>query len=406
MKKTIFALILTMIILSGIALASTDYIIDEVKLNNNKIDNNPVKVELGSTIDLSVRLKSLKYIEEDIKVEAWIPGYDYGEIRVVSEKIRIKNNVFYNIPLELTIPEDLELKNNYYKLYIRVSGKNGYSEEVYNLFIEEKRHDIRFNDIIIWPENQIKDGELLYVKTRLENMGYKTEDNIRLQVSINELGVSNALWVNQLNPNQAVTTNNLPLRIPKGTTTGNYKVTLKLFYNRDHLIIEDSFNIYIEGADKTETVSEILFDKGKTEIERDKEETYKILIANMDNSKKIYTINVLNAESWSNIEISQNIISLNLKNVAEVRIKLTPKETGYKNFSIVVEEDGNKVKEQHYQVNVNENKSLNNSTISPILTTLGLGIVILIAIGLFIKKQRDLEEDTEEIQELQQKPLY
>lgn len=404
MKKIILILTLTMIVLSASALASTNYVIDEVRLDNNKLNNEFVRVELGSTINLEIKIRGQGYLVEDVKVRAEIPGYEYGEISAVtSEPIRITPNINYNVPLQLTIPEDLDLSNNNYRLHVRIFGRNGYEEKTYNLFIEEKRNDLRINDVILWPGNEINQGERLYVKTRLQNYGYKTIENIRLQFSIDELGVSNVEWINRLDSGNAITTKNVPLRIPAQTITGDYQLTLKIFEN-NRLVSEEKVNIKINGIENTETKAEIIFDKGQSELDVGQEMTYKILIANMDTSKNIYTVNINNANLWSDYEISQNMISLNSKDVAEIRVKLIPTETGYKQFSISVEENGNKIAESYYQVKVNDKNSINHEFDTFLLIS-GIGIIIITIItlmALFVNKKR-IEKTVEP---KQQKPLY
>ncbi len=93
LQSALLILLYTLLIFAFIGLASAqDYWIDKVKVEGTEVDGNVVSAELGEELDIDVYLYSNASVN-DIKVKAWIGGYEYDDVEDSSGMFDIEPGV-------------------------------------------------------------------------------------------------------------------------------------------------------------------------------------------------------------------------------------------------------------------------------------------------------------------------
>ncbi|MBU4242153.1 MAG: hypothetical protein KKF52_02885, partial [Nanoarchaeota archaeon] len=107
-----------------------------------------------------------------------------------------------------------------------------------------------------------------------------------------------------------------------------------------------------------------------------KEETeYKVGIANLEKSRKSYTVQITGLDDWANYAIMPASLDVLGEGSGEFLLKVIPFDSGLHKFTVKVLEAGVVVKESSYSVDVaTEKQGLFNSNRNLIL---GLMIVVL-----------------------------
>ncbi|MBT3465227.1 hypothetical protein HN451_09620 [archaeon] len=247
MKKIMFILMVFLISLTS-ALADT-YV--EVEVDGDEIDFEDgirLALEKGRDIEVKVKLRADEEMEA-VQVKAMITGYEHGIISDISETFDLKANSTYRKYLDLEIPYDLEVfedNEGDYKLRILVMDRDGSTGRYdYDLTFDADRHSVAIKDILLNPSKEVVAGRGLIVSARLKNYGQKEEDSIRVKISIPDLGIEDSDYVDSLEIDESLTTEDLFLRLPTCTKPGTYEVLVRLDFNDDYDDVERETEIEV-----------------------------------------------------------------------------------------------------------------------------------------------------------------
>ena len=154
-------------------------------------DGERIAVEEGATLEIEVGLEALDDVE-DVQVTAEISGYEYADcqpLMTTSHLMDLTEDTFKTVSLNIELPVQLD-KDEYY-LRIRVTDKNSDTmEEIVRLYIEPSRHGVDIADVFFSPGDEVQSGRSLLSTVVLQNFGDNDEEDVKVTVSIPELGVS------------------------------------------------------------------------------------------------------------------------------------------------------------------------------------------------------------------------
>lgn len=411
MKKILSLFLVFLLTLTGVFAAdSTDYRIDHIEINDMIPGANAVYAERGEPLDITVYVEGLNDTE-NVRAKAWIEGYEYEDIEDSSDMFDLNGGVDRTIDLTLNIPEDMEASDDY-TLYVRLSDKVNDFTESYELRIEEARHGLNIQDVIFRPSNSVESGRYLRTVVRLENLGARKEEDIKVTVSIPELGVSASDYVDELaaeeNPEDdeetSQSTNELILQIPKDAETGEYEIKITAEYNRGHDIVVKKDLIYVEGKKALADAEAIIsIDTSAKELAQGQETTYKVVLASLTDESAIYSAEVAGTETWASTKVEPGFITLESGKTGELLIKVTPDkdaELGSHMFTIKIKEGNNLVKEATLNTEVVKSGVDWSATKTVLEWGFGILVIILIILGLMIAFKRrpseSVESETEE----------
>jgi hypothetical protein len=391
--------------------------IDWVKVNGDKLDpsntNTIYVMDRNSELDINVQVTATADVK-NVQIEAVLRGYDFGDqIQDVTNVRDMKANRTYKESLSLNLP--LRMDKDLYKLRIRVEDRNGDTTQyTYDLEIENKRHDVQIIDVVFSPSNEVVSGRALLALMRIKNYGMiRQEDGVKVSVSIPELGVVAAGYVDSLRVDQAVTTEELYLRIPKCTPGGVYDAVFTLEYHsftkneqvtKQIVIVEDETCLVSPDDEKDKTVIAV----GPTTqdiVIGEAGVIFPLTLTNAGKSSKTYVIVAEGYENFANVEVSPaNVVVLQAGETKALYVYVSAKEDaqpGEYMFSLTVQSGSEKLKEFSLKTNVVQGESKSKLDLRNLLLIgLLILVILLVILGLIIGfgklKNNDKEYDDED----------
>ncbi len=249
--KSIHAIVALALFLTVISsVAALPIVLEEVEIDDTVLEENAVNrlsLERGTDYEVRVKFTPTQDIE-DAEVRIFVSGYEYSDIDDIEDKTAVFDadaNVTYVKKLNINIPDDVDEDD--YKLRVIISDR--FSDErvaVYNLKLDVPRNALSVEDVIFSPSNAVRAGSALLTTVRIENKGEKTQDDVRVTVSIPGLGVSATEYIDEIEDgDEEEETEEIFLRVPKCAKAGNYDVIVEVDFSQKHRKISEKRTIAV-----------------------------------------------------------------------------------------------------------------------------------------------------------------
>lgn len=365
----ILVLALVSVSMNGVNAASPDFDIVTVKVNDKVVsesDVNRVVVERGDSVDVEVWVngQSGGSVRDDVRVKAWIGGYEHAEVAEKTKMFKVESDGSYKKSLTIDLPDDLDADKNgnskSYTLHVEAFDSDNEERKSYVLKVDEKRHDLRIYDVIFRPGTSVDANDMLFTTVRVENMGDRAEKDIQVRVSIPELGFLARDYIDELVPHDSDNDDeeksgdvDLWGRIPKNAATGEYEVTIELVYNRGHETVSEDYVISVQGKAVVGEMESIVSVDSNVKVASLGESTaYKVMIANFGEERVTYSAEVLGVGTWGSATVDPAFVSINAGETGELYVRVNPNIAGEQSFSVKVKADSEVVKELNLKANV------------------------------------------------------
>ena len=422
---TIFMLILGLLVINSAALAS-DTAFDNVKIDGTAMTaTNTVYVERDSSIEVDVWYTATTD-HDNVKIKTWIGGYEYDDVEDVTNMFDAEAGVTYHKVLTLELPDDMDASKDY-TVYVQLYNSNSvYIDEDYDLRVQEKRHRLDISDLMLRPST-VTAGSSLFATVRVENMGDRKEENIKVTVSIPDLGVSARTWIDELEweeaddgdgePEKAETSEEMKLTIPQDATEGDYTIEVSVSYNRGHESVQATETIHVK-ASKEETTEEapktlISVDGTSKDIVAGVETVFKIMVANLGEETSVYSVDVTGTDVWSTTRVEPAMITLTPESTGEMYLYIKPKTeseaAGKHSFTFKVKAGNTIVAEKTLAADVTGTTDDSTTTTTTngqtnfaslknaLVIGFGVLVVLLVILGLIIAFNKMNKDEDEEI---------
>src|SRR3989338_1882409 len=399
-------------------------VMSEVKVDGTAISQNAIVSAIkGNTLDIRVELfGDLNFTENDVRVKAWIGGYEYDDIETTSDLFNVQSNVIYVKNLELELPEDMDATEAY-TLHVDDYSQSGNEVEytnVFTLMVSPERHLIRFIDTIFNPGLSVEAGQPLFTTVRLENLGDKKEEDIKVKVSIPALGVSAVKYLDELTSDEldnedeedSGEVEDIYLVIPKDAKTGIYDVVVDAEYNRGHDVESKRYLINIKGkveapvdalpgtVTPTGLVTAVIsVDSETKQVQSGESIVYKIMFANLGQDAKTYTIELSNVD-FGVTRVDPAVLTINPDQTAEAYVYLSVDKNareGMHLFNVNVKSGNQIIKEFNLGSDVNAGTNVDAKNALEVVFVVLLVVLIILGIVVIVKrlgKGREPEEST------------
>ncbi len=401
-----------------VSAAAPDYDILSVEVNDlqvfggsNTIPN--LDVERGETIEIEVTLQGNATIPggqvPDVRVEARIVGYEFGTVSDISEIFSVDQGLVYKKKLTLVIPEDIDA-SELYTLRIEASDSRNEDQVEFTLNIDEQRHSLNIFDIVVNPSTSVMAGQPIFPIVRVENMGELKEDDVRVTVSVPELGIFTSNYIDELITEhqeenevfrldeQSSRQLDFLLRIPEDAKTGEYLLKVDVLYNRGHSLLTESRKIFVKGLEQPKEVDTLInIDSTTKRVNQNEETSYKLMFANMGTEKGLYTIQVDGVAPWGQYRVEPGFITVLADGTAEANIFIRANDNAEpRNYVSVVRVLMGREIVHEFNVNtevVGVKKETNTASLKTVLAVIFVILVIaLVVLGLIIAF-RKMKED-------------
>ena len=127
-------------------------------------------------------------------------GFEYSDIAPLSASTMVfdaEENVTYVRRVRLRTSD--EVQEDAYKLRVIVSDRNSDAmTKNYNLKIDVPRNGLKVSDVTFFPDGSVEAGKGLLATVRVENKGERDQNDVRVQISIPELGVSGVDYIDEI----------------------------------------------------------------------------------------------------------------------------------------------------------------------------------------------------------------
>jgi uncharacterized membrane protein len=326
--------------------------------------------------------------------------------------------------LHLTLPEDMDARDAY-TLHVALSNKKDIDiEERYNLKISPEKHNLVIDDITLRPNNVIA-GSALFATVRVENMGYEKEENIKVTISIPDLGVSAKDYIDELvaedDDEDSKTSDSTPemkLAIPSDAKAGVYNLKITVSYDDGHETVEKTETVNVKAAESTATeevpATLINIDSSSKEATAGVEVPFKIMVANIGNDVAIYSLEIAGADLWATTRVEPAMVTLPPDATGEMFVYIKPKtdiEAGKHSFTAKVKAGNTIVAEKTLTTDVTGTTSASTATGSTttngqtnfaslknaLVIGFGVLVVLLVILGLIIAFNKMSKDEDEEV---------
>ncbi len=387
-----------------------------VKVNGDQVtDNETIRTNMERDQELEVLVKLQSHVNlTDVEVSAYVSGYEYNDDERISDVEYLPDveaNVEYPVKLELELPQLVEKDD--YKL--RVSIADRYSSLAnfnYNLKIDAPEHELKIRDILLSPAEKVRAGRSLIANVRLKNIGAQDEEDIRVEAEVEELGISDVTYINEIEEDDSKTSDDLLLRIPVDTDPGIYTMKVTAEFNNDHDKVVEQVDFEVLESDLDLTPSdEEEEEQEETEEEEEQDVVSGNVMINYDSNSKvltqgeggsIYSITITNqgstAESflvdvsgvdWATIRLSPgNLVVVGPGQSKAVYVYASADENaevGPHEFSAVIKSDNQVVGTANFKADVVESSaSFDQTSFNTILTYLLIALVIVLVLVVIV----------------------
>ncbi|MFH1209688.1 MAG: hypothetical protein V1663_02785 [archaeon] len=362
---------------------------------------------------------------EGLKVKAWIGGYEYEDIEATSSMFDLSYGVTTQKTLTLDLPEDMDASQDY-TLHVKAYTEDQDVEYEFTLQIEEARHSLEIIDVMFTPSltlNMNQDQDSLFVTTRVKNWGDKKEEDVKVTVSVPELGISQSTYIDELvahenscddneencddNEEDSESSNALYLDLA-GKEAGSYPLTVTVEYNNGYSEEEKEYTLTLTGSSGTSTGAQeaiIAAATSSKSIAQGEGVVYTIDLANLGDSSKVYTAEVTGLDTWATYRIDPSVVTVSAGDNGQLYIYVSAKDDaalGSHMFTVKVKENGESVKDINLSANVS-GETEQAGQWDNIITGLEIGfivlLIILVILGLIIAigkmtKKEGTEEPT------------
>lgn len=333
MKKFLgimFGLVMAFAMALSVSAGSIPADIEFVKVNGDVLDESDrLELERGEEFEIKVKVAAAADLAandtvDNIEIWAYISGYEHGEVDGMSDRARtfdLEAGSSAIKKLSLKFPERAD--RDEYLLRIVVSDRNKEATTVeLPIWIEPTDAEVVIKDLEI-SADAVEAGRSLWASVRVKNLGDSNEEDVKVKVSMPELGVSTnptADYISELKEDKSGTSE-FYIVTDACTKPGLYEVVAEVTFDEgDKKATEKAVVQITEGACR-DSVEE---SGGKAEVEKTLihfsadaqrvvaggETAYPITISNSGSSTKAFMLSVDSAD-WATFRMSpSNLITV------------------------------------------------------------------------------------------------
>lgn len=423
MSKTFVALFLFIALTAYVSAVNLE--VTSLEINNRNVyevmgdHTNNYKYERGEKLDIDVCVKALDDVQ-DAQIEADIYGYRYSarEQDKVSDTtdtfdLDINDNDCFTLNLE--VPDKID--QDYYKLRIRVSDRDGISyEKDYQLNIQgaDRSAAVQIKDFSLDPEEIIA-GRAFTAMVKVKNIGDYDLTDLKVTISVPDLNIKTSEYMDKLDADESKTFEELLLRIPECTKKGTYDVEILVEFD-EYEETDTMTEISVVpgdmcGASAGQTSGQtgqqdnsVISVPNSQELSQGTSIAYPIMIQNNGAVAKTYTMSLSGASTWATARVDPSsviVVPAGQSRTAYLYVSANnDAEVGDKVFTLTIDA-GTESKQIPLVAKITKNANATTTNWSGFRNALEIGLVvlviILIIIGLIIgfNKVKDNKQETE-----------
>ncbi|HME87416.1 MAG TPA: FixG Ig-like domain-containing protein [Candidatus Nanoarchaeia archaeon] len=374
--------------------------VNEVKVNGDSLNADQAvrtQFERDSELDVTVKLQADNVTSaQDVEVSVFLTG-SKDKVSDTSKPFDIVPNTIYTKTFTLDVPE--KLTDREYQLRVVVSSPNSQTVSyVYPLLVDAVDHSIAIKEVTFSPNGNVVAGRAMTAVARLKNYGVTEEQDVKVVFSIPALGVQETDYINEIEEDEAVSTEEVLLRIPANARSGTYDVDVTAYYDDYDEKTKATYSITVVGDSYAASAvgGVVSTAPGKTVIAVGPQSqsvargengvVYPVSISNAENTARTFTLLVSGTNDWATVKVSpSNVVIVNPGETKQAYVYVAASEQaslGEHVFSLDVKSGNDIVQQIPLKADVLEGTA--GSAWSGVKTALQVGITVLVLLILVL----------------------
>jgi len=393
-KKLLVSFLAIAVFVSLVALASAGQITDNyvVDVENINAYNFNVSVVAGDKIQVEVWFIAL-VDDTDVTIEANLEG-EKVDTKAITNVFDVEQGKAYKKTLYIEVPFELkdQVSDNIY-LNIEIDGKD-HKTDLPEITLRVQRPS--YNAVIksLVTPNSISAGQTFPVDFVLKNVGYNDLDDMYVEVSVPELGLSQGpVWVGDLVniedcsndcDKEDTVAGRIYLTVPYSVEQGNYDLEFTVY--NDDVESTKTKSIFI-GKDFS---SEVITGTTSQQISVGKDATFSLLLVNPTNNVRVYKI-VTESVDGLFTQADATIVAVPAGSSKTVEITVNAEKAGNYNFEVSVFNGEDLLETVTYNVSA-EGKTANTTVILTVILAIIFLVLVVVLIVLIGRKPQKTED--------------
>ncbi|MBI2137622.1 hypothetical protein HYU12_03830 [Candidatus Woesearchaeota archaeon] len=323
----VFGLMVAVVMAVSAYAAALPVAVDSVEVDGFSLTEGVTAVrqlERGEQFDVDVKL-SATAAAPNVEISAIISGFEHSKSERISDNVRpfdMEAGESVVKTLTLTLPE----RANKDKYLLRVIVSDRSSNTVVKEFgvkIQPSDSQVVIKDFEVTPEEDVQAGRPVLATVRLKNFGDSSEEDVKVKVSIPELGITPfpaADFIDELDADESVTSDEFFLKLDSCTKPGVYDVVAEVTFDEGDEKVTARKPITVKkGLCEESEAPQQAQVQGKTTIAYSSESqsivaggsaSYPVTITNSGTSSRAFMLSVDGAD-WADFRISpSNLITV------------------------------------------------------------------------------------------------
>ncbi|MEK6839991.1 MAG: hypothetical protein AABX72_03550, partial [Nanoarchaeota archaeon] len=184
----------------------------------------------------------------------------------------------------------------------------------------------------------VQAGKPFFGKVRVENLGEKEENDVKVVMSIPQLGISESGFIPELVSQQQELSEDFfqeqssdqiefILRIPEDAPSGEYTVQVDVIYNRGNSKVSQTRKILVQALPQAAAVETVINPESTSKTTKSGVEVmYRIMIANLGTEKGVYSIQ-LDGVQWADARVEPGFLTVLPDSTGEFAVFVTPMDS-------------------------------------------------------------------------------
>ena len=372
--------------------------VDDIKVT--ELSN--LQVINGDTVEIEMTFIALRDID-NARLEARLSGYEHATISDSTDIFSLKQGRTYTKRFEITIPNDIDSEEDYVLRIIGDSQLSGITYKEFDIYVDTQRHRLDIIDVIVSPNSAVEAGQAIIAQVRMKNRGQKSQDDVKVIVSIPELSIREADYVSDFSSEDTVTSDDILIYIPENAKAGTYTLVATAEFNNGYDKVSEEYPIRVLASDVKVEKNLFLTIPSNIKLREGVESTFEFTVGNPNEDAKPISINAKEV-NWADVSISPNLAFVQGKDDRTFIVKVTPKlgvEEGEKTLEFIVKDGSKSVKELSVKSYVEkvpqEGTNILNVIVGVLLIVMVIVLVALI-IAISRKNKPEKESSSDEVE--------
>jgi len=396
-----FGLILAVSMALSAYAAPVPVTVGEVKVDGYNLDagltTSVRQLERGEDFDVRIRLTATADVE-NIQINAFITGFEHSKSEPISDSTRafdLATGETAVKTLDLSLPERADEDTYLLRLIISDRSNDAVTAE-YGIKVQPSDTQVIIKDFELSPEDEVQAGRAILATVRVKNLGDSDEDDVKIKVSIPELGVSATPdYINELEEDESATSEEFFLKINSCTKPGIYEVVAEVEFDEgdEEVTATKAISVTKGICDVVEEPGQAQV-SGKTTIAYSTEAqsivagssaaSYPVTITNSGASTKAFMLSVDSAD-WASFRVSpSNLVTVKSGQTQTMFVLASANagtQAGERVFTVSIKDStGNVLQNLAMKADVVAASAGGVGNLSSLRNALTAGLVVIVAI--------------------------